>query len=141
MPNFSEQLAVPCESAQLATIRAFVERLTAQRFSSREVVNKLVLAVDEAAANAIEHAGAAAHADDLIVEITADAETLKITLTYRGHSFDINTYPRVELKTHVSARLRNGLGIYIIRSVMDEIKYTFTATGFNVLQMIKYVNE
>jgi anti-sigma regulatory factor (Ser/Thr protein kinase) len=46
-----------------------------------------------------------------------------------------------DIAEHVAAGRRNGLGIFLMRQIMDEVKYTFVQGFRNELRMVKYVRD
>lgn len=139
MAVINEQITVACDTKELVNIRAFIEAAARQCFSDRLMVTKVVMAVDEAVANVMEHAYQDAKTGDVSVAIAADEDAFAVTVTDHGRRFDPNGQPGVDLKDHIRQGKRDGLGIFIIRKIMDEIKYTFTEEQCNVLRMVKYI--
>lgn len=141
MALINEQMTVACDTKELVNIRAFVEAAARQCFTDRLMVTKVVMAVDEAVANVMEHAYQDAKTGDVSIAIAADDEAFSVTVTDHGRRFDPNNQPGVDVKDHIRQGKRDGLGIFIIRKIMDEIKYTFTEEQCNVLRMVKYITN
>lgn len=141
MAVINEQLTVACDTKELVNIRAFIEAAARQCFPDRLMVTKVVMAVDEAVANVMEHAYQDAKTGDVSVAIATDDETFTVTVSDHGRRFDPNGQPGVDVKDHIRQGKRDGLGIFIIRKIMDEIKYTFTDEQCNVLRMVKYITN
>ena len=91
----------------------------------------LNLVLTEAMANAIQHANVGDHAKEVHIEISIVNGTLYIKVFDFGHGFDLEEYlkPSHPLKEH-------GRGIYLISTIMDEIKYRPTANG-HLLELTK----
>jgi serine/threonine-protein kinase RsbW len=104
-------------------------------FNEKEVYS-IQLAADEAASNIIEHAynGVANGQIELTCEIRDNAIT--ITMQDHGKSFDPKHVKQPNLKANLSERQIGGLGIYLMRKLMDDVRYKSTTTG-NLLTMIK----
>ena len=141
MAVINEQLRVACDTKELVNIRAFVEEVAKQCFADHLMVTKVVMAVDEAVANVMEHAYQDAKTGDVSVAIQADDDMFTVTISDHGRRFDPNGQPEVDVKNHIRQGKRDGLGIFIIRKIMDEIKYTFTDEQCNVLRMVKYISN
>lgn len=94
----------------------------------------LNLVLTEAMANAIQHANEGDPAKEVHIEISIVANRLIIRVYDFGMGFDIEEYckPRHPLEEH-------GRGIYLIRSIMDDMSYTRTRQG-HVLEMSKNLN-
>ncbi len=105
-------------------------------FGEKDVYN-IQLATDEAASNIIEHAydGVTDGVLDLLCGMENDA--IKIILIDYGESFDPSVVPVPDLKADLSERKIGGLGIFLMRKLMDEVHYEPRADKSNVLSMIK----
>jgi anti-sigma regulatory factor (Ser/Thr protein kinase) len=64
-------------------------------------------------------------------------DTIKIILTDRGEAFDPSEIPLPDLKADLSDRKIGGLGIFLMRKLMDEVHYESNADKSNTLPMIK----
>lgn len=121
----------------LDEIREFVGDIArAGGFSDKDVYN-IQLATDEAASNIIEHAYE--KISDGILELSCGMQddAIKITLIDRGESFDPSEVPLPDLKADLSDRKIGGLGIFLMRKLMDEVHYEPKSDKSNVLTMIK----
>ena len=82
--------------------------------------NQVVSAFSEAFNNIVLHAYAGAPAGRLRVRVVTGADDIRIVLTDRGRPFDLQDVPTPDL-----ARLpEQGMGLFIIRSFMDEVSYS-----------------
>jgi anti-sigma regulatory factor (Ser/Thr protein kinase) len=121
----------------LDEIREFVGDIArAGGFSDKDVYN-IQLATDEAASNIIEHAYE--NISDGILELSCgmEGDAIKIILIDRGESFDPSEVPLPDLKADLSERKIGGLGIFLMRKLMDEVHYEPKPDKSNVLTMIK----
>lgn len=122
----------------LDEIREFVGRVArAGGFSEREIYN-IQLASDEAASNIIEHAYAGV--SDGYIEISCEVKNgvMTIILVDHGIPFDPSEVPAPDLTADLSERKIGGLGIYLMRKLMDEVHYKAEpAKNRNTLTMIK----
>ncbi|HLO32896.1 MAG TPA: ATP-binding protein [Anaerolineales bacterium] len=121
----------------LDEIREFVGDIAHKGgFSDKDVYN-IQLATDEAASNIIEHAYE--NRSDGILELSCDmrGEVITIILIDRGESFDPSQIPLPDLKADLSDRKIGGLGIFLMRKLMDEVHYEPKPDKSNVLTMTK----
>jgi serine/threonine-protein kinase RsbW len=121
----------------LDEIRDFVGTIArAGGFSDKDVYN-IQLATDEAASNIIEHAYE--NQPDGILKLSCDIQddTITIILIDYGKSFDPSEIPLPDLKADLSDRKIGGLGIFLMRKLMDEVHYESRADKSNILTMIK----
>lgn len=120
----------------LDEIRNFVGQIARENgFSDKDVYN-IQLATDEAASNIIEHAYELVSDGKLVISCDFGEERITIVLTDWGIPFDPSAIPMPDLKADLSERQIGGLGIFLMRKLMDEVHYTPGADG-NKLTMIK----
>lgn len=121
----------------LDEIREFVGDIARKGgFGEKDVYN-IQLATDEAASNIIEHAYEGASDGVLDMSCGMEADAIKIILIDYGLPFDPSTIPMPDLKADLSDRKIGGLGIFLMRKLMDEVHYEPRADKSNVLTMIK----
>lgn len=146
MQDLHRELSVPFDTTYLAQIRMAVLEVVGDGMFPQVKANMIALAVDEAVANIMEHAfegdcdyTARAHSQIEVV-LDANAERFEVLIRDRGVGFDPRVAPDVDIKEHVKAGRKGGLGIFLMRRIMDEVNYSFKQGVQNELQMIKYVN-
>ena len=88
-----------------------------------DAVEQFKIAVDEACINVIEHAygGQANHEVDIAIIIDADRFTVRIR--DEGLPFNQPKYHEPDLLKLASKRKKGGLGVHIIRRLMDRVEY------------------
>ena len=121
----------------LDEIREFVGAIARTGgFTDKDVYN-IQLATDEAASNIIEHAYE--KISDGVLELSCGVKdnVIKIILIDHGESFDPSEIPLPDLKADLSDRKIGGLGIFLMRKLMDEVSYEVKAGKGNVLTMTK----
>ncbi|HEX8952269.1 MAG TPA: ATP-binding protein [Polyangia bacterium] len=96
--------------------------------------NEVVSAFGEAFNNAAIHSYDGRKPGDVEIEVETGLTAITIRLIDHGNSFALEDVPVPDLE----ALPESGLGLYIIRSFMDEVKYV--AGSPNVLSMTKYLN-
>jgi anti-sigma regulatory factor (Ser/Thr protein kinase) len=121
----------------LDEIRGFVGDIARNGgFGEKDVYN-IQLATDEAASNIIEHAYEGIPDGVLDISCGMEADTIRITLIDYGFPFDPSTIAMPDLKADLSNRKIGGLGIYLMRKLMDDVQYEPRHDKSNVLTMIK----
>jgi serine/threonine-protein kinase RsbW len=121
----------------LDEIREFVGGVARQGgFSDKDVYN-IQLATDEAASNMIEHSYE--HIPDGVIDLSCgmEGDHIRIVLIDYGEPFDPSVIPLPDLKADLSDRKIGGLGIFLMRKLMDEVHYEPRPDKSNVLTMIK----
>lgn len=122
----------------LDEIREFVGGVArAGGFDDRDVYN-IQLATDEAASNIIEHAYEGVNDGLLEISCGVNGSAITIVLVDHGESFDPSVVPVPDLKADLSERKIGGLGIFLMRKLMDEVRYEAEPRKKrNTLTMIK----
>ena len=125
----------------LDEIRDFVGEVARQGGFSDKEIYSIQLAADEASSNIIEHAYAGVGDGRIEIDCNISETELKIVMRDHGKSFDPTTVPEPNIKADLSKRKIGGLGMYLMRKLMDEVSYeSFPETG-NVLTMIKRMGD
>jgi anti-sigma regulatory factor (Ser/Thr protein kinase) len=121
----------------LDEITEFVGQIArAGGFGSKDVDN-IRLAADEAVSNIIEHAYEGVKNGVLEISCGVKDGAITIIMVDYGESFDSSAIPLPDLKADLSERKVGGLGIFLMRKLMDEVHYESRRDKSNVLTMIK----
>jgi serine/threonine-protein kinase RsbW len=123
---------------QLNAIRGFASQAARDAGMEESDVNAVELAVDEASSNIIEHAYQGMNGGE--IECTCDCDDDRLTIILRDHGkpFELSAIPDPELDTDLRHRQVGGLGVYIMRKLMDEVNFETLGKSGNVLTMVKY---
>ncbi|MBD0371874.1 MAG: ATP-binding protein [Pyrinomonadaceae bacterium] len=135
-------LKVPSSTENLALIREFVTSAAQQAGFDASEIAKLELAVDEACANVIEHAyGGQDVTKEVVVRATLDDEALSIDIEDTGRGFDPDSIKQEELEELINKRKTGGLGMRLMKSLMDEVHYEIEPGKKNALHMVKRLRK
>ncbi|MDP4679593.1 MAG: ATP-binding protein [Cyclobacteriaceae bacterium] len=115
----------PCQREKLKEIREFIsDVLTDIGFSEIEV-HKVVLAVDEVCANLIIHSNKCNPAENLEIYIEDNKEgTVTFDIVDYGIGFNYNNYKEPNLEEIVRKRRKGGLGIMLVKKIMDSVEFS-----------------
>lgn len=133
---FMTRTTFPARFEFLDEIRDMVAKTARAGGFSEKTIYALQLAADEAATNIIEHAYAGIKNASL--EITCDMQGDKIIITMHdsGKPFDSKTIKEPNLTADLAKRQIGGLGVYLMRKLMDSVNYESSKSG-NLLTMTK----
>ena len=134
-------LEVPSSTENLVLIRDFVTRIGQQAHLDEEEISNLELAVDEACANVIEHAYGLDSRQEVIIQAICDEEAVRISVIDTGKGFDPTGVTPASIDTLVTERRSGGLGIRLIKALMDEVSYQIQPGQKNELHMIKRLKK
>ncbi len=134
-------LLVPSSTENLALIREFVTSVGLQAGLTEEEVAKIELAVDEGCANVIEHAYGHDVTKEVVVRATLDEDALWIKVVDTGRGFDPNEVREDDLHELIEQHKSGGLGLRLIRTLMDEVHYEIVPGQRNELHMMKKLRK
>ncbi|MBI4602906.1 MAG: ATP-binding protein [Planctomycetes bacterium] len=136
MEALRHQICVQADPRRLGELREQLFQICSAEDVPAHTARLLVLAIDEAISNVIEH-GQLNESDKIVdLSMEIDPERIVAEICDRGKPFD-PTSARPEPDT--SSHPRRGFGLYLIHKIVDEIHYTRTDDGHNVLTLTKEV--
>ncbi|MCG3153585.1 MAG: Serine-protein kinase RsbW [bacterium] len=132
-----EELKVPAHIDYLADLRDFISRIGKKYGFSEKVIKNFKVAIDEAATNVIRHAYREVEGGGFIlIRALIKKNSLTICLIDQGKYFDPKHVQAPDLQRYVQIGKRGGLGIFMMRKLMDEVDYRKTEEG-NELRLTK----
>ena len=137
--NLSE-LRVNSKTENLSLIRDFVSEKALNAGIQMDTVEKIMLAVDEACTNIIKHAYKYSPDGEIIINIDYNEKKFTITIIDYGKSFEPDSVPLPNLQKYYHEHKVGGLGIYLMKSLMDDVKYTSVPGKYNQVLLSKNIN-
>ncbi|WP_025745608.1 anti-sigma factor antagonist [Kallotenue papyrolyticum] len=119
----------------LAMISEFVVEGAQAAGLDEHAVWEVQLATDEAVTNVIQHSYAGA-AGPLTIQTEVRNGAFVVTLIDHGRPFDPDAVPEPDLVSPLEERRTGGLGLYLMRKLMDRVEFSFEPDR-NILQMSK----
>lgn len=130
------------------TVPATIERLEAltgmvtDHLSDHAIPEKLAfevdLAVDEACTNVIRYAYGPSGEGDVTVVCTVTPRDVRVCIMDQGIPFNPLNVREPDLSGDVEDRAVGGLGVHLIRTLMDRVTYDYRG-GKNILCMTKFL--
>lgn len=130
-------ITVEASLEQLAAISDFVVDQARSAGLDEHAVWEVQLAVDEAVTNVIQHSYAKTNGS-ITLTTNHTADLLEIAIRDRGRPFNPDDVPEPDLISPLEQRRTGGLGLYLMRKLMDQVDFRFE-NGENILTMIKYI--
>ena len=96
------------------------------------------LAVYEALVNIYDHESKKFKKKPIIVDCEIDEEQIVSTITYEGNEFDITNVVLPDIVMHFKKGKKRGLGIYFIRTLMDNVTYHYN-DSLNRITLVKKI--
>ncbi|SMO82936.1 ATP-binding protein [Gracilimonas mengyeensis] len=131
-----QTLSVEASTEHLAEVRDFVAAHAEKIGLSQKDISEIRLAVDEAYTNIIKHAYKNSNSKKVNIEIGSDSNQLWISLMDEGKGFDPSSYSEPDLIKRIKQKKRGGMGVYLIRKLMDQVQYTRKGQT-NEIRMVK----
>ena len=135
-----EHLSVPNETKELKRIRDFVQQVVRKSRMDEPVQNRVILAVDEAVTNIIKHAYEEGRKDLIDLTIDVTPQRFEVVVHDSGKSFRPQEVDPPDIGDLIRRGKRNGMGIFLMRQIMDEVEYQFQEGVRNELRMVKYLS-
>lgn len=136
----ARHLHLPGTPDSLTPIREMVASSAHKCGFDDGTIAQIEMAVDEACSNIIEHAYLTQPLR-LEIEVRCDAFANRLEVTIVDYStvdFPIDEMPGIPVDDYLDAQRRRGLGLYIIRSFVDQVEHRFIGGQGNELRLVKY---
>lgn len=132
-------LNIESKTEQLVTVRDFVSNAAIKSGFSDEDVGKIALAVDEACTNVIKHAYRYNRSKKIKIVVTTTKDDLEIVIVDNGRHFDPTSIKNPDPKEYLSHPKRGGLGVHLMKSLMDKVEYNIEAGKSNQVRLVKHL--
>lgn len=136
MPIRHRPLA-PASASALARVAGALDGFCAAEAVPPGTAWRLRVAVDEIVANIVTHGAAGGPVPEIGITCTRMADLLEIVITDDGPAFDPLAVPAADVDRPLDGRQPGGLGIAIVKGLMDEVHYRRTSR--NVLTLRKRI--
>ena len=135
----TKELKVKSKTENLSVIRDFISTSAAEARVTPDVVENIILAVDEACTNIIKHAYKSFPDGELIIKTKSTQSRFIISITDFGNTFKPDSIPEPDLQKYYRQKRVGGLGMYLMKTLMDEVKYTSIPGKHNEVLLSKNI--
>ncbi len=137
------KLTIHNNLSEMAALEPFVEQISEEYGLDMAFSFQLHLSLDEAVSNVVNYAYGEQKDMPITIEaeMTTDADRRQLVLHLidNGMAFNpLEEAPEVDVTLSAEERQIGGLGIFLIRQVMDEVRYERLSEQ-NRLTMVKYL--
>lgn len=117
-------------------IREFVVRASRDLDVDDKIIPDLELVADELCSNVINHGYDGQRG---WIEITVQPVEQGVQLRVRdwGHDFDPTSVPLPDVEAPLDQRTLGGLGLFLVRKLMDEVQFETNGGTGNVITVVK----
>lgn len=134
------EIKLNCDKSRLVDLRAFLNKVLAKTTLTEITKNQVILAVDEVCSNLIIHSHACNPSEQIALEVTNSGDQLVFEIKDHGEGFNIVEYKQPELNAVKKERRKGGLGIMLVRKIMDNIEFESSGNQ-NTCRLIKQINS
>lgn len=133
-------LTVSASTEYLSNVRDFVATHARHFGFRKEDIEDIRLAVDEAFTNVVKHAYQNDSSQKVYIRIGSSGNEFWISITDHGKSFDPSTYKEPDLRESIREHRRGGVGVYLIKKLMDKVEYHSSGSANEILMKKKTVS-
>lgn len=136
-----ERIYLESDLINLAKARDFISRKAREAGASESEVTRIEISCDEWNANIIEHALGKSSGSGFSIECKLEGEKFIIIYEHEGPRFNPVEQEVVDVDEHFSESKERGLGLFIMREMMDEIRYEYINNRINRLTLVKNLRK
>ncbi len=135
------KLKIKAKLENLTVIDEFITDSLRQLGVQDKVILQVQLALDEACTNIIQHAYSGVEGGIIIINCIMSGNDLVIEIKDWGKIFDPTSVPQPDTKSGLFERKEGGMGIFLMKRMMDDVKYILHPGSYNELRMIKHIPQ
>ena len=134
-----KKLVIKNDISEISKLATFIEELSEELNLTPELNFNLNLVLEEAVSNVILYAYGKEVQKEITLLANMSNNNLIFVLTDSGKEFDPTKVPDADVTLSAEEREIGGLGIFLIRQIMDMVEYQ-RIDGKNVLTMRKQLD-
>ncbi|MDL2221812.1 ATP-binding protein [Parabacteroides sp. OttesenSCG-928-N08] len=131
-----KKLVIKNEISEISHLATFVEEVGEALDLSPALVMSLNLVLEEAVSNVILYAYPKPEGEEVTIEAKMKEDYLVFIITDNGQPFDPTQVAEADITLSAEERPIGGLGIFLIKKIMNEIEYN-RIDGNNVFTLKK----
>ena len=132
MELVQDVVTVSAKKSGLAELRTYLRRLCTKAGVSPKTSRRVILAVDEALSNVMEHSTLSAESF-IEISVKISGRDVVAQICDEGEEFDPST--RIEGLPENKQGMKRGFGLYVIHLVADSVKYKRADGTQNILTL------
>ncbi|WP_291783928.1 ATP-binding protein [Cecembia sp.] len=129
-------LKLYCDTQKLASLRGFLNNTLQQTNLNEIEIHQLILAVEEVCANMIIHSHSCDPDTYINLKTEINDNTIIFEIKDMGKGFNLLEYQEPELDEVVKTKRKGGLGIMLVKKIMDKIEFESNGVK-NTCRLIK----
>jgi serine/threonine-protein kinase RsbW len=132
-----ETVSFPGRFESLPRVGAFISKAAKTAGLSDKAIYAVQLAVDEACSNIIDHAYGGEDRGEMLCSVIINDDGLIVILQDQGTPFNPQEIPDPQVNVPLEKLKPRGVGVYLMRKMVDEVHYEYSPEGGNMLTLIK----
>ncbi|MCP4724752.1 MAG: ATP-binding protein [bacterium] len=136
--KMKKKLQFDSKTSNLVKIRDFVSNLAGKAGFDEDNINKIELAVDEACSNVVKHAYPSGSDYKIDIDIQYDDKKFIVKVKDRGKGFNPQNLGTPDIKTYLEKREVGGLGVHMMKELMDQVEFNIHPNKKNQVTLIKF---
>ena len=135
------ELVIKNEITEVERLYDFVMSFCQALSITNKSAKNICLAVEEAVVNVINYAYPHGTQGSISIMMESRQDVLKVVIKDRGKPFDPTKVAEADVSSDAEHRIIGGLGIFLIKRMMDKMDYERTPDGYNLLRLEKNINH
>jgi sigma-B regulation protein RsbU (phosphoserine phosphatase) len=136
----TRRLVLPNDIETIPQLNEFIDSVAEEMGLEMSLTMSLNLAIEEAVVNVMEYAYPEGQTGNVEIEVTADQQWMTFVITDTGIAFDPTKKEDADTTLSAEERPIGGLGIFMVRQLMDVIDYKREGNK-NVLTLQKKLGD
>ncbi len=136
-----KELRVKSRTENLAKIREFIQDFASSAGFKQDAIDNMTLACDEACTNIIKHAYKSYPDGEIVIKLKCENNKLVITIIDFGKAFQPESIPEPDIQEYYRQHRVGGLGMYLMKTLMDDVKYISIPGKYNQVLLSKSLNS
>lgn len=133
-------LRLSAKLSEIASVHSFVAQIGRSQDLDERSLYTLHLVLEEACTNVIEHAYQG-QGGPMEISLEMLEDRVRVIVRDWGVPFEPDEVPIPDVIAPLEDRPLGGLGVYLLREMMDDVCYQFSSEDGNTLTMIKQIPD
>jgi anti-sigma regulatory factor (Ser/Thr protein kinase) len=134
--SMEKSIVLANDISEISRLNMFIEEIADEFSLAPDVTFNLNLVLEEAVVNIINYAYPKEEHEKIYLSARLHNGSIVLVLTDTGKEFDPTMAPEADITLSADERKIGGLGIFLIRQIMNEVKYE-RIEGKNILTLEK----
>lgn len=137
-PRALMELRFPSDSKYLHMVHELTRLLAESTGFEKVEAERIALAVDEATTNVVQHAYDGEQGREIEIHFDPNGDSLEIVIFHDGKPLASVPVPEFDLEELVAEHKTGGLGLTIMRQMMDKVEHTEAEAGKSKCVLVRY---